>query len=139
MERGMARMVSRGIFFFVLVSMLVPIETMAAREIPDDTLAYPVQINSTNCITDLPHFGSGFFLNTGKSLYLVTARHVVFGDIKGIFVPNTPLLCKEATLIVYSKDPKEKQQNIINLNFEALNKNGHIKPHKVHDVAAIYM
>src|SRR6267142_2378556 len=82
---------------------------------------------------------SRFFLDTGNALYLVTARHVMFGDISGEFDKSKPLLCKEARLLSYSKDPQEKRQNVINLDLELLNKNGNVKVHKTHDVAIVYM
>jgi Trypsin-like peptidase domain len=127
------------ITFFVLLFVLSPTEIRAIREIPEDNLAYPVQINLTDCRHGLPAMASGFFLNTGKSLYLVTARHVIFGAIRGRFKPDTPLLCKEARFIAYSKDPKEKQKNIIDLNLEVLNKNANVKAHETHDTAVVYM
>jgi hypothetical protein len=43
---------------FVLFFMCIPIETMAVREIPDDNLAIPVQINLINCTTGVPSTGS---------------------------------------------------------------------------------
>jgi hypothetical protein len=135
----MARMVSIGIFFFVLFSMLVPVETMAVREIPDDNLAYPILINLASCTGNREGTGSGFFLNTETATYLVTARHVLFGDFKGEYKPDRKPICKQAILISYSRDPKEKGQNIFVLDLAALYTNGNIKVHTTHDVALVHI
>ena len=43
------------------------------RDIPDDNLAYPVLISRDN-----KGVASGFYLNNGKEVYFVTAKHVLF-------------------------------------------------------------
>jgi len=102
---------------------------VAQRAIPDDNLAYPVLIKLNTC--DIQ--GSGFFLDTGSALFLVTARHVLFDESK----PDHPLLCKDAELLSYSRDPRETDKNILVLDLEALSKAGNLKRHPTHDVAVI--
>jgi hypothetical protein len=64
---------------------------------------------------------------------------VLFGNLDGEFNLNTPLFCKEATLLSYLKNPKEKEQNILQIDLETLNKNGNVKAHKNHDVVVVYI
>jgi hypothetical protein len=76
---------------------------------------------------------SGFYLNNGAHIFLVTARHVLFDESK----PNRPLACREAELLSYSRDPKDTRRNILQLDLTALNTLGAIKAHSTHDVAVI--
>ena len=48
----------------------------ARRDIPDDNLAYPVLFVSS--VGTKTKTGSGFYMNTDKSIYFVTARHVLY-------------------------------------------------------------
>jgi hypothetical protein len=48
-EGTMAKVICTSIFLVALLFMLVPVETKAVREIPDDNLSYPVLINLSNC------------------------------------------------------------------------------------------
>ncbi len=70
---------SRHAFFLIIVMSLITITlsstAIARRDIPDDNLAHPVLIYSDNGVT-----GSGFYLTADKSIYLVTARHVLFNE-----------------------------------------------------------
>lgn len=112
---------------------------LAQREIPGDKLAYPVLINLTDCTNNLNSIqGTGFFLNTGPIIYLVTARHVLFNEAVSL-APNQPrpLQCKRAELLSYSKDPNEKQSNHFSLDLQALSEAGKIKAHSSHDVAVL--
>jgi hypothetical protein len=108
------------------------------RAIPDDNLAYPVRIDLSDCSNKGTVQGSGFFLNTGTEEYLVTARHVLFNLAeqpqpgKGL-----SLLCEKAALLSYSRDPKEHQQNVIELDLEKFNGEGNIRPHSTKDVAVV--
>jgi len=107
------------------------------RAIPDDNLAYPVLIDLTNCTAGTVEVkGSGFYLNSGPAVYLVTARHVLF---KAIAEPNSEaqLLCGKATLVSYSKDPIEKEQNRVSIDLTLLNVAGKVKAHPSHDVAIV--
>jgi hypothetical protein len=72
----------------------------AQRAIPDDNLAYPV------LITVPGELASGFFLNTETSVYLVTAKHVIFDPING-HLRNGPirLLSYARTLRIQARIP----------------------------------
>jgi S1-C subfamily serine protease len=96
------------------------------RSIPEDNLAYPVLITVGTSST-----GTGFYLNTDKAIYLVTAKHVLFKPDTG------ELISDKATLVSYSKDLKDKSQNIINLNLLALLQTGNVISHKTSDVAVV--
>jgi hypothetical protein len=67
----------------------------AQAYLPEDNLAYPVQIVVAN------GGGTGFFVRRERELFLVTARHVVFDQATGQL--NAP----EFTLRALSKDVKE--------------------------------
>ncbi len=57
--------------------------------IPPDNLAYPVLIE-----IDSKKEGTGFFINTSKSMYFVTAKHVITNPKTGDFYPNVKLFCQ---------------------------------------------
>jgi len=92
------------VFLVLLITLVIflPNEVRADRAIPADNLAYPVLVSLDNGSS-----GSGFFLNTGSRTYLVTASHVLFDETSG------NLRGKQATLLSYSKDPKETKRNVI--------------------------
>lgn len=98
----------------------------AQREIPDDNLAYPVLITLGN-----GNFGSGFFLNTKDSVYLVTAKHVLFDPT------NQRLFDQHATLLSYSKDLSDSTPNRIVLDFAILQQAGKVKPHPSQDIVVV--
>ena len=116
----------RVTFVLLLLAFLATTQAAAVRAIPDDNLAYPVLITLKNGST-----GSGFFLNTSSSSYLVTARHVFFSE------PSHDLLSPEADLLSYSRDPKEATANRFHLDLAALSKSGRILMHTTRDVLAI--
>src|ERR1700733_4567254 len=87
----------------------------AQRAIPDDNLAYPVLITLRNGST-----GSGFYLNNGKAIYLVTAKHVLFDPI------TQRLLDVALEALSYSKDPSDSTRNVYTLDLLVLQKNNNI-------------
>jgi hypothetical protein len=98
----------------------------AQRAIPDDNLAYPVLITLRN-----GNAGSGFYLNNGKAVYLVTAKHVLFD-------PATQKLLDVALdLLSYSKDPADSTRNLLTLDLSVLQNDDNIKPHPSEDVAVV--
>jgi hypothetical protein len=98
----------------------------AQRAIPDDNLAYPVLI----AVGD-GSLGSGFFLNTRDSVYLVTAKHVLFNP------SNQTLVSPHLELLSYSKDPADPTQIRITVNLSILQSNGDLRPHATQDVAVV--
>jgi hypothetical protein len=98
----------------------------AQRAIPDDNLAYPVLITMKTGAT-----GSGFYLDNGKALYLVTAKHVLFD-------PSTHRLLDVALeLLSYSRDPADSTRNLLTLDLSVLQADGNIRPHPSEDVAVV--
>lgn len=98
----------------------------AQRAIPGDNLAYPVLITLRNGPT-----GSGFYLNTDKAIYLVTAKHVLFD-------PATKKLRDTGLeLLSYSRDPSDSTHNLFALDLSILQNEGNIKPHPSEDVVVV--
>ncbi len=115
------------VFLMALVSM-APLEGLAVRAIPDDNLAYPVLVS-----LDTGSKGSGFFLSTGTSVYLVTAAHVLFED------SSWNLRGRQVELLCYSKKPDETGKNIIRLDLPVLVTEKRIRKHSTEDVAVVYV
>lgn len=126
---------------FLILLLATSSFSLAQRAIPDDNLAYPVLINLSDCNSNIASArGSGFYLSTGSELYLVTARHVLFNEAERVQpLQARPLLCKKAELVSYSKDPKYRQQNRIELDLQALNVAGEAKAHATKDVAVVHI
>lgn len=99
---------------------------MGMRLIPDDNLAYPVLIRAAT-----GYSGSGFFLNTDRASYLITARHVLFDKVSGA------LRAAQATLTSYSRNPAETEQNVLSLDLATLLAAGHVEVDAAQDVAVL--
>jgi len=95
------------------------------RNIPDDNLAYPLLIILDNNAT-----GSGFFLNANSSIFLVTAKHVLFDD-KGV------LKAHKARIISQAKEINDDSQGIDDIDIDILNNSKNIYFHPEKDVAAV--
>lgn len=119
--------------FFVPLFFVAPALASADRVIPEPSLGYPVLITMKSCPPALVPQASGFFLNANNSLYLVTARHVIFDNAS----PARQLICKQAELVAYSPDAKATGKNLILLDLVALNASGDLKKHAKHDVAVV--
>lgn len=100
-------------------------DTNVQRSIPEDNLAYPVQITMAGSE------GSGFFLNTDDSTFFVTAKHVLYNPANGSLRSNA------ARLMSYSKDTKEAKTNVFDLDLDTLKAAGSLKSHPTGDVVAI--
>ena len=100
----------------------------ADRAIPDDNLAYPVLVRLDNGSA-----GSGFFLNNNKNIFFVTAAHVLFDEKSG------GIIAKRATLLSYSKNPKETEKNIIELDLSNLLAANKIRKHSTEDIAIVFI
>ena len=117
------------LFGLLIVFALIALgEAQADRAIPDDNLAYPVLVN-----LDSGSNGSGFFLHSATSTYLVTAAHVLFDETSG------NLKSKTAKLLSYSKDPKETGRNIFELDLTTLLATKRIRRHSTEDVATVHI
>ena len=96
------------------------------RAIPDDNLAYPVLVTIPQGGT-----GSGFFLNTSHSEFLVTAKHVLFSPSTGALIGT------DCSLISYPRDPTETTRNELHLDLAKLCADGNVKAHADADVAVV--
>jgi Trypsin-like peptidase domain len=117
---------------FSLVAMLCLMisskDAHAGRSIPDDNLAYPVHIVLKD---GKPGQGSGFYLDTGEKVYLVTARHVLLDPLtKKLHAPT-------AEVVSYSKIPTEAQRNVTSIDLAGLEKAGKVIVHSIEDVALV--
>lgn len=143
MTKTMAAILRLGPYQWLLLAVMIslrPADSIAdeQRAIPDDNLAYPVLITLKNGFT-----GSGFYVNNGKEIYLVTAKHVLFDEkTHKLFIcgldqkTQNPLECG-LDLLSYSKDPADPSVNLIGLDMSVLQKEGDIKPHPSADVVVV--
>jgi hypothetical protein len=111
------------------------------RDIPEDNLAYPVLISIQQGAGLMT--GSGFYVNAGDSIWLVTAKHVLFDEqTRRLFEcgpdpkTNKKFVCP-VQLLSYSMDSTDQTRNVIRLDMAALQSGGYIKPHPTRDVVAI--
>ena len=111
-----------GVAFVIsLLTMSVPV--MAQAFLPEDNLAYPVQVTMTG------GGGSGFFVRRDRTLFFVTAGHVLFEQQR--WEPHAG----EATLRALSKDPRETAVTVIHANVSQFLEAKEIHLDRVRDVA----
>lgn len=102
------------------------------RAIPEDNLAYPVLITEKNPQGAIVCRASGFYLDAGKAIFLVTAKHVLFNP------NNHALRASEIELLSYSRNPGDfTHPDVFTLNMAVLQKDGNIRAHPSKDVAVI--
>lgn len=92
--------------------------------IPPDNLSYPILIQLENGSS-----GSGFFLNGRKFTYVVTAKHLLYGQ-------NGKLLANTATLIGCGSNPTDGSHKRVTVDLTRLAQSGHIYLNDKRDVAA---
>jgi S1-C subfamily serine protease len=97
----------------------------AQAYLPEDNLAYPVQVLAQG------GGGTGFFVRRDGDLYLVTARHVLVNPL------TEQLWAREVTLRALSKDLKETAVTVIHLNTGQLQDERQIRTDAVRDVAVV--
>ena len=97
----------------------------AQAYLPEDNLAYPVQVIVPN------GGGTGFFVRRDRELFLVTARHVLFDQTSG------QLHGPEFTLRALSKDVKETAVTVMHVNAAQLQGARQIRTDDRRDVAVI--
>jgi len=97
----------------------------AQAYLPEDNLAYPVQVLAQD------GSGTGFFVRRDRDLFLVTARHVLVNPL------TEQLWAREATLRALSKDLKETAVTVIHLNTGQLQDERQIRTDAVRDVAVV--
>lgn len=94
------------------------------RNIPENNLAYPVLISLAS-----GNLGSGFQLNTGEKIYIVTAKHVLFNE-KNILLSNLGKISCQTSSI------EDDTTTDFNIDFNILNQSANIFYHKDKDVAS---
>jgi S1-C subfamily serine protease len=114
--------------FFTMAAVLLAMHVLcgvarAQAFLPEDNLAYPVQIVVTG------GGGTGFFVRKNRDVFLVTARHVLFDQRTG------QLHSHEATLRALSKDPQETAVTVIRVNAAQLQEATEIRTDELRDVA----
>jgi S1-C subfamily serine protease len=97
----------------------------AQAYLPEDNLAYPVQVLAQG------GGGTGFFVRRDRDLFLVTARHVLVNPL------TEQLWSREATLRALSKDVKETAVTVIHLNAGQLQDERQIRADAMRDVAVV--
>jgi S1-C subfamily serine protease len=132
----------RACFSALLILTLSPIHKPVAaqgvaisneRAIPEDNLAYPVLIILNNGSK-----GSGFFLDTTTTQYLVTANHVIAEDAdlidpkKKTYKPDA-----EIEAISYSRDMTDTKRNRVKINLHDLQSANNIHADITNDVVVI--
>ena len=91
--------------------------------LPEDNLAYPVQVVVPG------GGGTGFFVRRDREVFLVTAMHVLF-DLR-----TGQLQSREATLRALSKDVREAAVTVIRVNAAQLQESKQIHTDAIRDVA----
>ena len=125
---------NRSILFAITFIFVFVDQTLARRAIPDDNLAYPVLITlKTARATSL---GSGFYLNTGNALYLVTAKHVLATGLE-LDSGTQKVPDAELELLSYSKDLPTPKRILMTVNLSSLRASGDVKPHQSQDVVVV--
>ena len=109
----------------VLAVLSISAATRAQAYLPEDNLAYPVQVLAPG------GGGTGFFVRRERDLFLVTARHVLINPM------TEQLWASEATLRALSKDIKETAVTVIHLNSGQLQDERQIRTDAVRDVAVV--
>jgi len=97
----------------------------AQAYLPEDNLAYPVQVVVPG------RGGTGFFVRRDRELFLVTARHVLFDVLTG------RLQSREFTLRALSKDVHESAVTVIRVNAAQLEDARQIRTDEPRDVAVV--
>ena len=97
----------------------------AQAYLPEDNLAYPVQLIVPG------GGGTGFFVRRDRELFLVTARHVLFDMATG------QLHSREFTLRALSKDLKEAAVTVMHVNAGQLQEARQIRADDRRDVAVV--
>jgi Trypsin-like peptidase domain len=104
------------------------------RAIPEDNLAYPI------LITVGPSFGTGFLVNDTKSIFLATAKHVLFNppQNQSDHSQKWSLLAPTATLVAYPRSATDfPARFVLTLDLNKLTAQGDLKGHPSEDVALV--
>jgi hypothetical protein len=94
------------------------------RNIPENNLAYPTLI-----ILSTGHSGSGFQLNSGTQLYMVTAKHVLFNE-------QGQLIADKAEVVCQTSEIDDDSNTVLVIDFLVLQSTNNLFFHPQKDVAA---
>lgn len=114
----------------LVLSTLAIVSQCIAGTLIDDPRTYPV------LITHSAGMGSGFFIQASNSVYLVTAKHVLFGQPVGTNPPS--LLSASATLKSFSlAGTTNVSDRVITVDLAQLYQAGEVRMSLTRDVALI--
>lgn len=98
------------------------------RDIPDDNLRYPVLITTADST------GSGFFINSDKATYLVSAKHVLADrQTDGSWQLKTG----HVEVLFYPQNLAVSEPSVLSIDLGKLSAAGHVRLHKDYDVCAL--
>ena len=124
--KSTAPVLSQVLVFLCWCTSFASAQATTSRLIPDDNLSYPVLIR-----IGASRSASGFYLNTGSNIFLVTAAHVLF------LSDGRTLIGTQADALSYAGDPKERTPALFKLDLKVLTESGNIKTDNIHDVAVV--
>ena len=112
----------------IVVTVLALAATGRAQAyLPEDNLAYPVQVLVQG------GGGSGFFVRRERDLFIVTARHVLQNAATG------ELWSPEVTLRALSKNIRETAVTVLHVNLRQLQDAQQLRTDAVRDVAVMHL
>jgi len=117
--------VCTSIVVLLFVGLLPALPAHARQELSPSMLSIPVSIEIAGGTA------SGFFINNGSCLQLVTARHVLFND------PQRTLKASIAALLCYPTNPAPSQRIEMKLNLKLLQQQNYIRLDQTNDVAVV--
>lgn len=94
------------------------------RRIPDNNLSYPLSVALSSGA-----FGTGFIVDAHPHLYLVTARHVLFGP------DGATLLASHATITGYNRELPGSPRIVVGIDLDLLLAAKELRSHATNDIA----
>ena len=112
-----------------IVATELPLATTVRAQayLPEDNLAYPVQVLVEG------GGGTGFFVRRERDLFIVTARHVLQNAVTG------ELWSPEVTLRALSKNIREAAVTVLHVNAKQLQDAQQLRSDAVRDVAVMHL
>lgn len=129
------------LYFMLIASVIVgltPMRAFALRAMPDDLLSVATAITIKRP-GNIANSGSGFYLNAYNSVWLVTAKHVLWPD-KSQFRFNPAyrkLADMQMEVISYTKDTPLPKQIRLSIDLGKLQEAGNIRAQETEDIVVI--
>ena len=117
-------------YLLIVLAIFLPTEGSPQNAIPDAPLNSLVEIRRIGS-SGLTTAGSGFFLLSRDSLYLVTARHVLFD------VNKSTLVSRSVQIYTTSFDLRDSVQGILQMDVEALSRIGALRQSAHDDIVIV--